>query len=63
MPSCVLTTSQRLHPIPSAFTEGPTACFMGLRVGMAKTQVLIHHHGFDAFTSGICDVERRMEQR
>ena len=24
MPSCVLTTSQRLHPIPSSFTEGPT---------------------------------------
>ena len=35
MPSCVLTTSQRLHPIPSAFTEGPTACFMdGIPIGI-----------------------------
>ena len=35
MPSCVLTTSQRLHPILSAFTEGPTACFMdGIPIGI-----------------------------
>ena len=70
---CLLCAeSQRLHPIHSPFTEGPIACSrLGFRcrvrlwVGVAMTQVLIHHRDFDApkGTSGCYDGERRMEQR